>query len=136
MYLSLLDYFGNWFDHEDATEERKAAASELLDRVNALLVEAEAHGVDLKINPRTHSYVSGETYGGFRPQDCPQGAPNSSHKLARAVDIYDPDNTLDAYVTDAILTAHGLYRESPTATNRWCHLSDKAPGSGRRTFQP
>lgn len=90
----------------------------------------------MRINPRTHTYVAGETYGGFRPQDCPQGAPHSSHKQGQAVDIYDPDNALDNYVTDAILEAYGLYREAPSATLRWCHLSDRPPGSGKRTFQP
>ena len=136
MFIGILDYFGNWFDHEDATEERKAAARELLDRVNALLVEAEAHGVDLRINPRTKTYVSGEQYGGFRPQSCPQGASDSAHKVGMAVDIFDPANDLDNYVTDAILTAHDLYREAPASTDKWCHLSTRAPGSKKRTFQP
>lgn len=136
MYLSILDLFGNFFDHEDATEERKENGQVLLDRVNGLLAEAEAHGVDLRINPRTKTYVSGETFGGFRPQDCPQGRPESAHKVGMAVDIYDPDNSLDAYVTEAILEAHDLYREAPMSTLRWCHLSTRAPRSGKRTFLP
>ena len=134
--ISLLDYFGNWFDLPDATDGCKENAVALLEKVNALLEEAEAHGVDLRINPRTKTYVAGETYGGFRPQDCQQGAPHSAHKEGRAVDVYDPDNTLDSYVTDAVLEAHGLYREAPSSTLHWCHLSDKRPGSGKRTFQP
>ncbi len=136
MFLSILDYFGNWFDHPDAINERILAAQELLDQVNALLIEAEAHGVDLKINPRTKTYVSGETYGGFRPKDCPQGAATSSHKVGRGVDIYDPDDALDRWITDAILQAHGLYREHPNDTKTWCHLTDRAPGSGARSFHP
>lgn len=135
-YISSADYFGPWASHSDATLDCVDAAQVMLDKVNGLLEEADAHGVELKINPRTHTHVAGETFGGFRPQDCPQGAPASAHKIGRAVDVYDPDNALDAYVTDAILEAHGLYREAPNSTVHWCHMSDKAPGSGRRTFQP
>ena len=134
--ISLSDYFGPWANHPDATDDRKAAAQTMLDAVNGLLEEAEANGVDLQVNPHTQTYVSGETYGGFRPQDCPQGAPHSSHKEARAVDVYDPTNQLDNWLTDARLEAHGLYREAPGSTKSWCHLTDRAPGSRQRTFQP
>ena len=134
--IGIIDYFGNWFDHPDATPERKAAAQAMLDKVNALLEEYEANDGELKINPRTKTYVSGEQYGGFRPQSCQQGAPHSAHKEGRAVDVYDPVGALDVWVTDARLEAHDLYREAPSATVGWCHLSDKAPGSGKRTFQP
>jgi hypothetical protein len=113
--IFLADYFGPWVDHKDATEEVKKNAEVLLEKVANLL---------------------DETYGGFRPQDCPQGSPNSSHKVGRGVDIYDPLNALDNWLTDALLEKYGLYRESPLATKGWCHLSDRAPGSGRRTFSP
>ena len=134
--IGILDYFGNFFDYPDATDEIKEDAREMLDKVNALLTDAESNGVDLRTNPRTKTYVSGEQYGGFRPQDCPQGAAHSAHKLGRAVDIYDPADDLDRWITDARLTEFDLYREMPAATVGWCHLSDKPPGSGRRTFQP
>ena len=134
--ISILDYFSNFFDHPDATPERLLAAQDMLESVNGLLEEAETHGVDLKINPRTKTYVSGEQYGGFRPQNCPIGASGSSHKLGRACDVYDPTGSLDAYITDAILEHHGLYREAPSSTSGWCHLSDKMPASGKRTFLP
>lgn len=113
-----------------------AAAEVMLDKVNALLERALQEGVRLETNPHTGTLVGGEKNGGFRPQDCAIGAAKSAHKQARAVDIYDPDNALDGWLNDDILTEFGLYREAPTATNRWCHLSDKMPGSGRRTFQP
>ena len=134
--ITAADYFGPWFNHADATHERKDAADALLDKVNDLLLEAEANGVEIHTNPHTGTCVSGQTYGGFRPQDCSQGAPHSSHKEARAVDVYDPHGDLDRWLTDARLEAHGLYRESPNATEGWTHLSDKAPGSGHRTFVP
>lgn len=134
MYLSILDYFGNFYDHADATEERKANARELCDKANDLLVEAEAHGVEIRTNWRTKTVVSGDQYGGFRPQDCPIGAPNSAHKNGMAVDIWDPDNELDNYVTDAILEAHDLYREAPSKTPKWCHLQTRP--TKNRTFLP
>lgn len=132
----MVDYFGPWAGHKDATDEVKANAETFLEKVNNLLYDAFAHMIDLEENPATGTLVSGKTYGGFRPQDCPQGAPNSSHKIGRGIDIYDPENTLDNWITDAILEKHGLYREAPLATRGWCHLTDRAPGSGRRTFQP
>jgi len=134
--ISLNDYFGPWDDSPDATAKVRDCAAELLDRVNDLLIEAEAHGVELKTNPATHTLVSGQTLGGFRPQSCKIGSVNSAHKLGRAVDVYDVDEALDNWITDAILLHHGLYREHPSATKKWCHLTDRAPGSGKRTFFP
>ena len=134
--ISIIDFFGKFLGHPDATNERIMDAEAMLEKVNALLLEAEANGVEIQTNPHTHTCVSGETYGGFRPQDCPLGAPHSSHKLGRAVDIYDPTNDLDRWITDARLEAHDLYRESPGSTPMWAHLSDKMPASGKRTFTP
>jgi len=134
--ISLNDYFGPWGDCDDATPERRQCAEIMLDKVNALLLDAEAHGVELRINPDTETLVSGGQYGGFRPQACTIGASDSAHKEGRAVDVFDPVNALDNWISDAILEHHGLYREMPLATRWWCHLSDRAPDSGRRTFQP
>ncbi len=134
--IFLRDYFGQWFDHPDATDECKANAEELLDRVNALLLEADAHEVELMENPVTGTYVSGSRYGGFRPQDCPQGAPNSSHKVGKGIDIYDPNNALDNWISDGILAKYDLFREAPQATRSWCHLTSREPRSGKRTFLP
>lgn len=134
--ITVADYFGPHADCEDATSEVRGTAARMLDRVNRLLQEAEANGVALEMNPATKTLVSGQTYGGFRPQSCTQGAPRSSHKEGRAVDVYDPSGALDRWISDLILEKHDLYREHPADTNGWCHLSDKAPGSGRRTFHP
>ncbi len=136
MMLTVKDYFGKWFDHKDADMQREANAVHLIGKVNDLLHEAMDAGLTLKINPKTQSIVAGETLGGFRPQDAPIGAPQSAHKQGMAVDLYDPDGKLDEWVTDALLTKHGLYREAPSATPTWCHLTTRAPKSGRRTFMP
>lgn len=134
--ISIADYFGPHAESPDATDEREDNAQALLDKVNALLMEAEAHGVELEPNPQTETLVSGVSYGGFRPQVCPQGAPASSHKEGMAVDIYDPDGALDRWITDLLLERHGLYREHPADTPGWCHLTTRAPKSGRRSFHP
>ena len=136
IFITSTDYFGPWLDHPDATHERKSAAVALIEKVNRCLADAEAHGVELEMNPHTATLISGVTYGGFRPQSCDQGAPHSSHKEGRGVDIYDRNGQLDRFLTDARLASYGLYRESPAATLGWTHLTDRSPSSGARTFQP
>jgi hypothetical protein len=130
------DYFGPWIMHKDATSDRKAASVLLLARVNGLLLECV--GLGLRDNPVTGDLVGGayHGYGGFRPQDCKQGAKNSSHKEGRGIDIYDPDNHLDQWITDSVLERHDLYREAPGSTPGWCHLTDRPPLSKKRTFLP
>lgn len=134
--ISQKQYFGPWLFHEDTTPQRMINADNMLDKVNQLMEELELMGVKFPINPATASNVSGKTYGGFRPQDCPQGAPNSSHKEGLAVDIFDPHNDIDTAITDQLLIAHELYREHPNATKGWCHLTTRAPRSGKRSFMP
>lgn len=134
--ITLSQYFGVYASHPDATPECYAAADELLSRVNRLLDNVDTDRVELRINPKTDSEVSGDTNGGFRPQDCPIGARHSSHKQAMAVDVYDPGNSLDRWLTDERLEEAGLYREAPDATPGWTHLTTRAPGSGLRTFNP
>ena|SRR5690606_22041941 len=132
--ITIAEYFGKW--EIQKTPQFITSAEGLLFRVNRLLLAAVNDGVMLKKNPRTGSYVSGEQYGGFRPAECTIGAARSAHKQALAVDVYDPKNALDEWLTDARLEEHELYREHPDDTFGWCHLSTKAPGSGRRTFKP
>ena len=134
--ITLEELYGQWLSHPDATAARKAASAALLVSVNNLLDEAAQDGVPGLVNPVTGSQVSGDKYGGFRPQSCPRGAPHSAHKEGRAVDIYDPGNKLDAWLDDDTLEAFELYREAPASTPHWCHLTDRAPPSGKRTFQP
>jgi len=134
--IDLEDYFGPWWDDPDATPAHKAAAEALLARVNALLEEAANNGIEMPKNPQTASFVSGQNGGGFRPSSYPVGALHSAHKEGRAVDVYDRGNALDHWLNDRLLEEFGLYREHPTATPGWCHLTDRAPPSGKRTFSP
>jgi hypothetical protein len=134
--ITLEQYVGPHADSPDWTTARQDNAVALLAAVNNLISELSDSGVDFPVNPATGSRVSGQTFGGFRPQSCPQGAPTSSHKQGQGVDLYDPKNAIDDALTDSILESHGLYREAPSATNHWCHLTTRAPGSGKRTFLP
>jgi hypothetical protein len=138
--ISLEQYVGVHSKSKDWTDERKKNAISLLSVVNKLLGFAIQGGVRLLENPSTHSGVSGQTFGGFRPQDCPQGAPKSSHKEGLAVDIYDPDDKLDTWckLPDnlALVESCGIYFEHPSSTKGWCHMTIKRPGSGNRWFYP
>lgn len=136
--ITLEDYLGPYKEHKDVTDEVRKNAGDLLDAVNELLVKAEDDGVGMWVNPKTKTYVSGEKNGGFRPQDCPIGAPNSKHKKGLAIDIYDPEGELDEWCGRNVKTLEelGLYLEASKFTNGWCHIQCVAPGSGRRFFVP
>lgn len=133
--ITLADYFAGYPGHAGITTEHRANAEQLLVKVNAVLTEIVAIGAaKLDINPKTGSLISGSRNGGWRPRECQEGAEKSSHKEGRGVDVFDPDGDIDMALTDARLAKHGLYREHPSQTRFWCHLTDRAPRSGKRTF--
>ena len=136
--ISIPDYFGNFSDSPDVTAEVMAAAMDFLPLVNDLLQVCIDGGVVLEVNPRTKTYVAGETYGGFRPSTCPQGAPASSHKVGRGIDIYDPHNELDGFLMlhQKLLKDRELFIEAPESTPRWTHITNRPPNSGKTVFNP
>jgi len=136
--ISLAEYVGPHSKSPDWTPQRQANAHALLVACNALEVEMLAAGVVFPTNPATKSGVSGKTYGGFRPQDCTQGAPLSAHKESKAVDRYDPGNHIDSFLmkNHHLLKKHGIYIEHPDKTYGWSHWSNKPPGSGKHVFYP
>jgi len=136
MFLTKEQVIGKWAGHVTPAQENNI--EQLVATCNALIEVMVADGVEFKINPITGSIVGGETLGGFRPQNCPIGAPNSAHKQGMAVDIYDPDNKIDEwlYRNYAMLNSSGLWFEHKSATPRWSHWSSRKPGSGRRFFLP
>ncbi len=133
--ITLIQYFSGHAGHKSITEKHRKSASILLDRVNALLVEAIKDGVNLPVHPVTKTLVS-TADGGWRPPESPVGAPGSSHKEGEGVDVADRNGELDDWLTDAILEKYSLYREHPAATPRWCHLTTRPPKSGKRSFYP
>ena len=136
--ISLIEYVGPHANSPDWTPARQDNAHKLLVAVNALETEMLAAGVVFPINPATGSGVSGQTFGGFRPQDCPQGAAHSAHKEGLAVDRYDPYGAIDAYLmkNQDLLEKYGIYIEHPSKTEKWSHWSIKPPGSGNHVFYP
>ena len=138
MMLSVEEYVGPHSNSPDWTPERQENAERLCVAVNDLAADMMADGVNFRINPHTGTCVSGMTFGGFRPQDCLQGAPNSSHKEALGVDLYDPVNEIDYWLMMHVdkLEEYGIYIEHPDDTPHWSHWSIKPPGSGRHVFKP
>lgn len=136
--ITLEQYFGKWLNTADATADIKENAEQLLAQVDELIGRAEIDGIVFHVNPQTQSIISGQVYGGFRPQSCKIGAPASAHKQGMAVDVYDPKNEIDAWCMDNLdkLEEFGIYIEHPGKTPGWCHMAIKAPKSGNRVFYP
>jgi hypothetical protein len=136
--ITIEQYFGKWIDSADITTVIRDNADKLVSAVNALINEMETFGIIFPNNPKTHSQVSGEVYGGFRPQACPIGAIHSNHKQGLAVDLFDPMNLIDDWCTanTSILAQHGIWLEHPGSTPGWSHWQCVAPRSGNRIFIP
>lgn len=130
-----------YFNGKEHTIGQDVEADLLLRQVNMLLTEAVAKKVyTMDVCPNTGTQISGSKGGsgdgGFRLAESTTGAAKSSHKEAKAVDVYDPQDKLDRWITDELLSHYGLYREAPTKTPGWCHLTTRPPKSGNRTFLP
>lgn len=136
--ITLNQYVGPHRDSADWTPAREQNATRLLAACCNLEVEMARGGVSFPDNPNTKSGVSGQTFGGFRPQNCSQGAPNSSHKEGLAVDRYDPRGEIDVWCMAHLdrLAHHGIYIEHASATPGWSHWTIRAPKSGNRAFYP
>ncbi len=123
-----------------ASVAQKDSAQILLVYVNGLLNEyMKDTQRQMPINPKTGNYISGQLNGdgAFRLPNAVTGSLKSSHKEAKGIDIYDPtEGQLDEWITDTILARHYLFREHPSATPRWCHLTTRSPPSGKRSFYP
>ena len=149
--ITIEQYAGGHETSPDWTPERQKNAQLLLNVCALLQAEMESDGIVFPNNPKTGSKVGGQFhgFGGFRPQNCPQGAPHSSHKEGLAVDLYDPHNEIDDYLQhdylecvadgkpqDSMLVRHGVYIEHPDSTDTWSHWSIKPPKSGKHIFNP
>lgn len=137
--ITKAQYFGN----KPHTIAQEAAADKLLAAVNLLLHKAEdGCGYEYWIDPDTGTQISGAKGGagdgGFRLPNSTTGAKSSKHKLARAVDVYDPNRVLAQWIVSnpSLLKAHGLYCEDFRWTPVWCHFQDIAPKSGMRIYIP
>lgn len=136
-----------YFGSKAHTPEQEVAFADLISRIENLIDDAVSAGRYVQqIDPDTGSEISGSRGGagdgGFRLPTSTTGRSLSSHKEAKAIDIYDPLEELDTWLNEfesgdggnSKLQAHGLYREAPHSTPGWCHLQSR-PAS-RRTFTP
>jgi len=144
--ITIEQYFGN----KAHTPAQETLARDLLWRVEALWAEAVADGVPRHIDPDTGTEISGSRGGagdgGFRLPTATTGQGLSSHKEARGVDPFDKDDEFDNWLNqfessdgeggNSKLEEYGLHREHPSTTRTWCHLTTRAPRSGKRTFYP
>jgi hypothetical protein len=136
--FTLKDYVGVHWQSLDWNDVRIVNAQNLILACAKLQDIMEANNVHFQINPKTGTTISGETYGGFRPQDCPIGAPASAHKQGQAVDRYDPGGKIDVWLVEneSALEECGIYIEMPSSTPGWSHWSTRAPASGHHIFMP
>lgn len=147
--IAIYEYVGSYAGSPDWTQQRMDNAWELLKRCRSLEEEMVEKGILFPTNSKTGSQVSGDGNGGFRPQNCPIGAPKSAHKEGSAVDRYDPTGAIDShllldfhacesagYPERSLLVKYDLYIEHPDATPGWSHWGTKAPKSGNRIFRP
>lgn len=136
--ITLNQYVGIHRASPDWTPLREQNATKLLAACCALEVEMARGGVKFPDNPKTKSGVSGETFGGFRPKNCPIGASSSLHKQGQAVDRYDPHGEIDAWCMAHLdrLAHYGIWLEHPAATPTWSHWQSVGVPSGNRVFRP
>lgn len=133
------EYVGAWKDSPDLTEQRMLNIRlKLLPRVWELEKIMRLEHVIFRNSPATGCEISGQTPGGFRPQSCRIGAPESLHKEGLAVDVFDPDGEIDFWCTSHIhmLRTCGIWIESPVVTKGWSHWQCVEPKSGYRVFTP
>ena len=139
--ISKQQYLGIHSKSPDLTAVRLANIDLLLQSVNRLMMLGIKEGIIFATNKNTGSQISGETFGGFRPQSCSIGAPKSAHKEGLAVDIYDPLEIIDNWLKTSsaardLYEQLGLYFEHPDYTRGWSHWGLKKPASGNRFFKP
>lgn len=125
----------------------EANTTEWLRRVNPLLAEAAAEGINCPPDQVSHNPVA----SGYRPPDVnartANAAAKSTHTTCEAGDLQDTIGTrlLARFCLRdncAMLIKHDLYMEDPrwtagrTNSDPWVHLQTRAPGSGHRVYIP
>ena len=139
LVITLEQYFGA----KKHPIEHLANANMLLGQVNLCLYKAEKDGCyDGWIDPDTNSQISGAKGGsgdgGYRTPDSRTGGAGSTHRSARAVDVFDPNRILAQWCVKhkAALVEIGLWCEDFRYTPVWCHFQQIQPKSGKRIYIP
>lgn len=136
-YLTSSGQYPDRAKHPECTEEIKQKAIELINKVNACLM-------DLGIK-------NAKASSGYRPSDVngrvKNAAKKSNHVDADATDLQgqaiglmlqaDYEKQVKNQTPEkSLLVKHDLYLEDPRYTKTWTHLQDEAPKSGKRVFIP
>lgn len=150
MTISKAQYLGNYAKSKDLTPIRLVNADRICAATNRVMAIGFREGLIFPNSPATKNQISTDD-GGFRPQDCPAGAPFSKHKESLAVDIYAG---LDDKIGDWVIASmkdkkSELYKlaleldlafEHPKYTvgkiSRWLHIQIGTPKSGNRVYIP
>jgi len=98
----------------NATDEQRANAAELANRINAMFL-----AMGLQERPVINE--------GLREQNAKYGAKRSWHKRGGAVDFRDPDRKLSSMITKALLLKFKMRREDNDYTPTWAHLDIGEP---------
>lgn len=137
--ITFEQYFG--FKLPLAQVEHQVNARGMLAKVNALLEYAlsvlSGSGFTLRVDEDTGCCISGTKGGagdgGYRLSTSKTGEVSSKHRTGHAVDVFDPENKLDDWLTDDILERFGLWRERAEITLGWSHLQDVVTLTGKRS---
>lgn len=133
--LQVSDYFRQFRDSDEITEDVEKNAKVLIAKVSHLLSMIPYEGPVVITS-------------GFRPKSYNKrigGSPNSHHCYGNAIDLHDPDETIGKWAQNniAYLREHGLFMESLCVTHKsekpsgkWVHFQIKAPKSGSQIFLP
>lgn len=120
-------YAGEW------TDEHARNAQQLLNRVTILL-----HVFEHK-HPEARRRTCNS---GWRPAEVNVeigGAPNSHHLTGRAIDVWDADLKLKAWLRtplgEKFLVIQELWCEDFEVTRTWVHFQSVPPPSGARVFK-
>lgn len=123
----------------ECTDEIRANAQRLVDRVNLILTMAAVDGVYPGIDETTGTPVA----SGWRPpavNGCtPNAAPGSKHMTGHGLDVRErQERALARWCLRNLdrLADAGLWIEDPQWTPTWVHFQDVPPKSGRRVFIP
>lgn len=134
--ITLEDYLtssGKYPDRQtskDCTDEVKANAAILLDKVNKFLSDIGQNG-PFTISSGFRTAVSNAA--------TPNAAKSSGHMKGLAIDIHDNDHELSDEIKDNadLLRTYGLFLENPNATASWAHLDMvHRPDRPNRIFNP
>lgn len=121
---------------QDVPKEHQENLKILLDRINIIRTK---YGKSMTVSS---GYRSKEDHLRIYKEkgitDTAKIPMKSHHLFGRAVDIADPNQSLQKWIKDnvKVLEDAGLWMEDFSATKTWCHFQCVPPGSGKRFYMP